>query len=306
MAFPSDQAHPRALVTGSEGFTGAYVVRELEAAGYQVVRLSRSADDDAGAVAVDLLDRDGLREAVDRARADVVVHLAAIAFVAGGNAEAMYRVNVAGTRNLLEALAHASHAPRIVVLASSANIYGNSTAERITEEVPPAPANDYAVSKLAMESMARLWMDRLPIVVARPFNYTGVGQDVKFLVPKIVSHFQRREPGIELGNIRVWRDFSDVRWVAAAYRTLVERGLPGGVYNLCSGRPYSIEELLAELATIAGYRITVRVNPAFVRENEVERLVGDRRRFDGLGASAPEIPMVETLRWMYASEIPNP
>lgn len=305
MESPSSGRRQRALVTGSDGFTGAYVKRELEAAGYDVVGMSRSAGAGAsGVLPVDLLDRDGLRQAVEQARADIVIHLAAIAFVAHGDVDSMYRVNVVGTRNLLEALADSPRLPRIVVLASSANIYGNATEEPIGEATPPAPANDYAVSKLAMEYMARLWMDRLPIVLARPFNYTGVGQDDLFLIPKIVRHFQRREPEIELGNIQVWRDFSDVRWVATAYRTLVERAAPGGIFNLCSGEPFSIEQVLAEMATLAGYAIKVRVNPAFVRNNEVKRLVGDPSRFDGLGSPDGRIPMSDTLRWMYLDGLP--
>jgi nucleoside-diphosphate-sugar epimerase len=186
-----------------------------------------------------------------------------------------------------------------VVLAGSANIYGNATVEPVHEDVPPAPANDYAVSKLAMEHLARLWADRLPIAITRPFNYTGVGQDVRFLIPKIVDHFRRGEDKIELGNTRVWRDFGDVRTVARYYRRLVETAPAGATLNLCTGVAHSLAEILDMMAAIAGYEIDVVVNPAFVRDNEVTRLVGSRARLVETLGDEPAIPLEQTLGWMY-------
>ena len=297
---PPSDSRLRALVTGHDGFTGYYVTRELERAGYEVIGLSRSGPGDAGLVVADLMDPEALAHAIDAARADVVVHLAAISFVAHGNAEAIYAVNVVGTRNLLAALAGAKKQPSIVIVAGSANIYGNSTAGVINEDVAPAPVNDYGVSKVAMEYVARLWMDRLPITITRPFNYTGVGQGQQFLIPKIVSHFRRGLREIELGNVHVWRDFSDVRNVAFAYSRLVEASPVGNVFNICSGEAYSLEEVLALMETVAGYRINVRVNPDFVRANEVERLVGDCSHLQDCIGPMPRVPLLDTLRWMYS------
>ncbi|WEF31388.1 NAD-dependent epimerase/dehydratase family protein [Pseudoduganella chitinolytica] len=297
-------AGKRALVTGIAGFTGRYVAQELALAGYEVFGTSTPGGTlPANVIGVDLLDRDGLAAAVREIAPDVVVHLAAIAFVAHSDVEQIYRVNVVGTRNLLEALAQAPKQPAAVLVASSANIYGNTDVPVIHEEVPAAPANDYAVSKLAMEYMARLWMDKLPIVMVRPFNYTGVGQADNFLLPKIVSHFRRKEARIELGNLHVWRDFSDVRMVAAAYRHLLAAA-PGGsaaqrVFNVSSGTAYSLGEVLDMMADIAGYRIDVHVNPAFVRANEVERLTGDNRRLQAVVGPIAPPPLAATLRWMY-------
>ncbi len=295
--------HPprRALLTGCHGFTGRYVAAELEAAGYEVVGLAHDGDPPReGLLRANLLDRAAVRRVVSEARADVVLHLAAISFVAHGDADEIYRTNVVGTRNLLEALAEASVQPRSVVLASSANIYGNAAADPIDENTAPAPANDYAVSKLAMEYMARLWLDRLPVVLVRPFNYTGVGQHENFLIPKIVAHFRRRESTIELGNTDVARDFSDVRDIARAYAAIIGKAPAGEVVNLCSGTAHALRGVLDTMARIAGYEIEVRVNPAFVRSNEVKRLVGSNARLHELTGFAPSIPLEETLRWMYA------
>jgi len=293
-------AGKRALVTGLRGFTGHYMARELAAAGYHVqgtVLPGKETGPDM--VPVDLNDRAALATAVAQARPDVVVHLAAIAFVAHNDAEQMYRVNVVGTRNLLEALAQGPHKPSCVLLASSANIYGNAAVPVIDESVAPAPANDYAVSKLAMEYMARLWMDKLPIVIARPFNYTGVGQSENFLLPKIVSHFRKGARRIELGNLAVARDFSDVRTVARTYRRLLAAAPAGEVFNICSGRSHSLESLIDMMNDIAGYRIDVHVNPAFVRASEVRTLSGNNAKLTGTIGAIESVPLVDTLRWMY-------
>jgi GDP-6-deoxy-D-talose 4-dehydrogenase len=301
VASPSDRTSParRVLVTGMGGFTGQYVAAELREAGYEVVGLSQATGAaDATMHAVDLCDRHALGAFMAGQHFDAVVHLAAISFVAHGDADAIYRVNIVGTRNLLEALDSSAARPRIVVLASSANIYGNAAVEPITEATPPAPANDYAVSKLAMEHMAALWSDRLPITITRPFNYTGVGQGKQFLIPKIVDHYRRRETEIELGNTDVVRDFLDVRDVATLYRRIVEHAPAGQTINLCSGRGHSLQDVIDMAGQLAGYRIAVKVNPAFVRSNEVKRLVGSRSSLEPIAPQFAPRPLAETLAWM--------
>lgn len=294
---------PTALITGLRGFTGNYLAAELEAAGYRVFGTDYdAAAERPGEFVADLCDRGAVQKVVAEVRPDVVVHLAAISFVAHGDAEAIYRTNVVGTRNLLQALAELDAPPRAVLLASSANVYGNAPVDPILESTPPGPANDYAVSKLAMEYMARLWMERLPIVLVRPFNYTGLGQAPHFLLPKIVDHFRRGAEEIELGNLDVARDFSDVRTVAAAYRRLIERAPAGETFNVCSGKAVSLEEVLALMADIAGYRIRVRVNPAFVRENEVKRLRGSNAKLVETVGALDAIPLEQTLRWMFEAD----
>lgn len=293
---------PRALITGLGGFTGHYLAQALEKVGYEVFGTGHGNEPAGSSVfTVDLCDREQAHRVVAEVQPDVVAHLAAISFVAHGDVEAIYRVNVIGTRNLLEALAGLPQRPRAVLLASSANIYGNAPVEVIGESVLPTPANDYAVSKLAMEYMARLWMDRLSIVITRPFNYSGVGQAPQFLLPKIVAHFQRKEKVIELGNIDVERDFSDVRTIAGIYAALLQKSPAGEVFNVCSGQVYSLKEVLAIMADIAGYAIEVRVNPAFVRANEVKRLQGDAGKLRQAIGDFENIPLRETLRWMYAN-----
>lgn len=291
-----------ALVTGLSGFTGRYVARELEALGYEVVGLEQGSTLDTAHSGLDLRDGPRLTEYVAALQPRVVIHLAAIAFVAHGDVSDMYTSNIVGTRNLLAALAACDTAPEKVLLASSANVYGNANVATLDENCPAQPENDYAVSKYAMELMARQWRTQLPIVIVRPFNYTGVGQAGAFLLPKLVDHFARGEARVELGNIDVYRDFNDVRVVAAAYARLLDKGVPGEVYNVCSGRAYSIKDVLALLADLAGYSIEVDINPAFVRANEVKKLVGSNRKLAAAIGELELIPLADTLEWMFRAK----
>jgi nucleoside-diphosphate-sugar epimerase len=293
-------AGKRALITGIHGFTGRYMAAELQANGYEVIGLGSHPSDDAGYHQVDLTDGPRLRALLAAVQPDVVVHLAALAFVGHGVADAFYQVNLIGTRNLLEAIAACGKTLDCVLLASSANVYGNASEGLLSETTSPAPANDYAVSKLAMEYMASLWHDRLPIVITRPFNYTGVGQAENFLLPKIVSHFRRKAEKIELGNLDVWRDFSDVRALVQAYRGLIEAKPLGQTVNVSSGRTYSLREVIAMCSAITGHQLQVEVNPAFVRANEVKTLCGDNSKLRSLVSGWQTPALDETLGWMLA------
>jgi GDP-6-deoxy-D-talose 4-dehydrogenase len=293
-----------ALITGINGFTGRQLVPELQRHGFAVFGIGQEAStiDETTILKCDLTDRRSIIETVNQICPDVVIHLAGIAFAAHDDVEMLYRTNIVGTRNLLEALGKCMPTPRAVLLASSANIYGNANVELIDERITAAPVNDYAVSKLAMEYMARLWADKLPITIVRPFNYTGVGQSVNFLLPKIVDHFKRRAPVIELGNIDVVRDFSDVRTVVDCYRRLLQRdsnAVSGDVFNICSGVGHSLLEAIEMMREISGHSPEIRVNPAFVRANEVKKLVGSRQKLENAIGKIASIPLHETLRWMY-------
>lgn len=297
-----------ALITGVSGFTGQYVAAELIARGYTVHGLGRG-DGIAPAGVVphqaDLLDLEGLEARVAEIQPDIVLHLAAIAFVGHNDLTDMYLSNVVGARNLLSAIASAKGKATRVLLASSANVYGNAEVDYLEESRPYSPQNDYAVSKCAMEMMAGLWRDRLPITIARPFNYTGVGQSPSFLIPKIVGHFARQERCIELGNTEVYRDFSDVRDVAKIYAALLEKGCDNEIYNICSGRAYSLRYVIDELAEMAGYEIEVKVNPAFVRSSEIKVLQGSDKKLANTIGVMNRIPWPNTLAWMYQSMCAN-
>lgn len=294
-------AKGRVLVTGRHGFTGHYVAEALATAGWEVwggCSHPTEAMNSFDRVA-DLTDASSVTEMVSDIRPDAVVHLAGIAFVGHGSVDDFYQVNLLGTRNLLDALSKRGHGKSGVVLASSANVYGNTRVSPIPESTLPAPANDYAVSKLAMEYVAKLFAAQLPIAITRPFNYTGVGQDPKFLVPKIVSHFRQRASRIELRNLDVARDFSDVRDVAAVYAALLDgRTIGGETVNICSGRAIALGDIVDMCRAITGHDIEVAVNPAFVRADEIKSLHGDPSSLENVMGGVERYRFEDTLRWM--------
>ena len=252
---------------------------------------------------VDLLDELALSACLSEIRPQAVVHLAAITHVEHSEVRAFYDVNVVGTRNLLAALAGLDAPPRHVLIASSANVYGNSAGGQLQELSETNPANDYAVSKLAMEFMAKLWAQNFPITIVRPFNYTGVGQSDSFLLPKIVNHFKRNAEVVELGNMDIGRDFCDVRDVVTAYRELLEsEHTETEIINVCSGRLVTLGQILDAAREISGNVVQAVSNPELIRINEVQTLYGDSSKLKRILGGWEPRPFEETLRWMFAYE----
>ncbi|EOD80104.1 UDP-glucose 4-epimerase [Grimontia indica] len=279
------------LVTGLSGFTGKHVEKELRDNGYAVVGLSSECD---------ITDKQSVKLEIERLNPAYVIHLAALSFVQHSDQKALYDVNVFGTLNILEAIHELGLPIKKLVIASSANIYGNpKNAINIGEEQAPGPVNHYAMSKLAMEYMVRTWFGRLPIIITRPFNYTGIGQAEHFLVPKIVKHFRDGKKVIQLGNTDVSRDFSDVTDVAKVYVKLMESGATSETVNVCSGSLHSLESIIKTMEDIAGYSIAVEVNPEFVRSNEIKALNGDNTKLQSLIGFTPSKPLKETLKEVF-------
>ena len=297
----------RVFITGIDGFTGKHLSALIQSKGHEVFGLThRNIECHAQnhIHPIDLADTDKLSDILNQLQPDWIIHLAAIAFVAHRKVSEIYHTNILGTRNLLDAIS--TQVPNVsrVLLASSANIYGNSSGGILTENSKPSPNNDYAVSKLAMEHVANLYVNRLPLITVRPFNYTGVGQSTDFLIPKIVGHFQSRAPAIELGNLDVARDFSDVRNVIEAYCRLIEapsNQILGQIFNVCSEVPTSLRDILNMVSNISGHELKVSVNPAFVRANEVKTLTGSCAKLETAVGKLPKRSLYSTLEWMLSS-----
>ena len=279
------------LITGAKGFTGIYLSAVAQKAGFESISLCSN-----------LNDTQTLEQEILEIKPDFVAHLAGISFVASKDHEAFYRVHALGTSNLLQALSKLQSAPKKILLASSATVYGNSPHPLSTENQQLAPIDHYATSKVAMEEMAKTFFKRLPIIIVRPFNYTGPGQKGNFLIPKLVDHFVKKKPFIELGNLNIEREFNDVLMIIDAYIKLLELGTASETYNVCSGQARSLQFVLNALKKITGHDIEIRVNPEFVRTSEVHRMVGNPEKLknlfqsNGLKLQAPALE--ETLQKM--------
>lgn len=246
----------------------------------------------------DLLDIQALEAEISASEPEVVAHLAAISYVGHSNPCAFYQVNVIGTMNFLGALLKLPCPPKRILLSSSANVYGNSPTSPIPETQEARPVNHYATSKLAMEHMSRTILDRLPIFWTRPFNYTGPGQALDFLIPKLVQHAASRSERIELGNLNIEREFNDIRFVCEAYLSLLENAEPGETYNICTGKTYNLKTVLETLKDLTGHSMATVQRADLIRENEIQRLCGSPEKLEKTTGSLQKFTLRNTLAWM--------
>jgi nucleoside-diphosphate-sugar epimerase len=275
------------LITGADGFTGQHLCDRAAAHGYEVFKLK-----------ADLLDPEGLQDEIISVKPDLISHLAAISFVDSLDKASFYSVNVIGTTNLLDAVLKLPKQPLKVLISSSANIYGNSKINPIDETVAPSPTNHYASSKLAMEKMAFTYSDKIPIVISRPFNYTGIGQSNVFIIPKLIEHYVNKKTTVAMGNIDIEREFNDVGFVCDSYLNLLKYGIEGEVYNVCSGKAYSLQKIIDTLGLLTGHLIKVETDTKFIRKNDIKTLYGDPKKLNDLNkdnSNPIEIISIESI-----------
>lgn len=256
--------HSRVLVTGLDGFTGYHLKNVLTEHGFECVGLN-----------CDLLDRKKVFSRVSELSPEYVIHLAGISFAGEENIASIYNVNVIGSMNLLDSLSKLHTLPSKVILASSAVVYGNSNVSVLNESMSPKPLNHYGCSKLAMEFMAQNYAHKFPVLIARPFNYTGPLHDKRFLIPKIVDAYRNKLQVLDLGNLEISREFNDVRDVVNSYRLLMTTDSAAGMVNICSGKNIKLLNIIEIMDDISNFKMNVRVNKKFIRENDITDLSGD-------------------------------
>jgi len=253
----------------------------------------------------EITDPDSVRDIVHKSRPERVFHLAAQSHVPTSWADPVgtFRINVEGTLHLLQAAADLRTPPR-VLLVSSGDVYGSALNVKgtVRESSPMAPLNPYAASKAAAEMIAFcIQVGRnLPIVTVRPFNHIGPGQSSAFVTADFARQIARIEAGlqkplIKVGDLTARKDFTDVRDMVRAYIAAIELCPPGRVFNICSGRAFSIREILDLLFKISGVQAKVVQEKKRLRATGSSATRVDSSSFRKITGWKPRTPLRKTL-----------
>lgn len=306
------------MVTGAAGFAGGHLVQHLAASGADVVGWART--DPAREVApsarwdlIDLLDRDAVRVRVRQLTPSAIYHCAGAPHVAHSweNTARPLASNVLATHYLLDAIRLAG-APCRVLIPGSATIY-RASAEPISEDHPVHPDSPYALSKLAQEELGRRSTveDNVEVILPRSFNHTGPRQAASFAAPSIARQLALIEVGrapavIHVGNLDARRDLTDVRDTVRAYSLLMERGRTGIPYNVCSGKAYTIRDVLDGLHARVNIDVRIEVETGRLRPNDTPVLVGNPSRLHEATGWSPAITfdrMLDDLLEYWRTEV---
>ena len=279
------------LITGSNGFTGKHFKSYLQSIDVEFITLD-----------IDLCDYDLLNSSLSHLNFDHVVHLAGLSSTFNRNFNLYYQVNLIGTLNLLNCLLNRKNLKKILIPSSSL-VYSYNPKVNLKENDRLSASNHYSASKLCLENVLNLYHNFLPIVVTRPFNYTGIGQNLNFLVPKICNAYALKKPLIELGNLNIKREFNNIIDIVKIYKDLLFYGINGETYNICTGFSYTVSELLEKLSCISNHRLNVNVNEAFIRHNECPVIVGDNSKLLNVIGEYSFVDIDKTLSDIYNSFI---
>lgn len=304
----------KVLVTGADGFVGSWLIPRLRREGHEVVAALRPATASPGALgpepgvatlALELGDPNSIRAAVAGAP-DAVIHLAAVASGTDARRDpaSAWQVNAVGTAGLAEELGRVVSVGRgnpLLVVASTAEVYGLGPSTPRVETDPTRPVSAYAASKLGAE-IAALEVHRrtgLRVIVARAFAHTGRGQNERFVIPALARRLliaqRARAPAIKVGNLDPVREFMHVSDVVDAYCRLLSGGRSGEVYNVASGGGIPLSDLLERLMDIVGYRVMAEADPELVRPADIPYLVGDAAKLRAATGWSPGVPLEDAL-----------
>lgn len=287
----------KALITGATGFVGGHLKAELAGYGYEVVCLGREG--------FNLLDYESVHAVIREHKPDVIFHLAAVAFVPTSwkDPEMVFRVNTIGTLNLFNAVRSVGIDP-VIQIAGSSEEYGLVLKDEIpiNENNPLRPLSPYAVSKVAMDMLGWQYFRSygMKIIRTRAFNHEGYGRPASYMpsgFAKQIVEIEKRlkEPVIEHGDLTAIRDITDVRDMARAYRLAVERCVPGEIYNIGTGKGYSVSEIIETFRKLSNVKFELKLDQNRIRPSDVPVLICNNERFVKLTEWKPEFSLQDTL-----------
>ena len=301
----------KVLIFGCGGFVGKYLTDEFTTNGYEVtgsdIRVPEWADDQF--ISCDLLSAEDVKAVISKVMPDIIVNLAAISSVGQSwkMPQLTISVNVNGSLNILQAVGFCygkDNMPKVMFIGSSEEYAPASVP--VSETSPLDSNSPYGISKMTQESFANLYGREfgIDVYLVRAFNHTGVGQADNFVLPswcKQAAEIDKSgKPGVmNVGNLKVRRDFSDVRDIVRAYRLIVEKGQPGKAYNVGSGIAHSLEDMLKTITSLSSQEITINVDPARIRPTDTPVICCDNSLIRSELGWAPEHDIFDTLKEMY-------
>lgn len=294
----------RVLVTGASGFVGSHLVPALVAKSAQVFRAERSPGDSS--TPTDLRNAKAVDRLFESCRPDVVVHLGGMTYLPDVENDPVtsFDINVLGTLHVLESALR--HAPKArILLVSSCSVYGEAGPEDLPckEETPLRATHPYGVQKIGLERLGQEFLsDRgLDVLIARPFNHIGAGQDIRISI----THFARQivlgergvgRPILKVGNLEARRDFLDIADIVKAYLLVLEHRDPPRVFNVARGAATGIGEALAILLAMSPARFEIERDAARFRRTDVPVLFGDASRLRTATGWSPTVALATTLQ----------
>jgi GDP-4-dehydro-6-deoxy-D-mannose reductase len=290
----------KVLITGISGFVGSHLTEYLllhdqHVSGFDL----RPGKFPVPCHQGEITDRAAIVSVLRKTRPDIIFHLAGM--IKSPDVDKLYKANLLGTVALFDSIIEADIRP-VVVVASSSAVYGHKSGEKpISERADIHPVTHYAVSKIAQEMAALRYFNSygLPVMILRMFNLLGPGQSVDLACSSFAHQIAMAElhGGAELstGNLDAQRDFIDVRDAVHAFALAAEKGAPGQVYNVCSGRAVKIQTCLNEMISMSSQSIKVKVDAGRIQNNDVPIQIGNAEKIKSAIGWHPQIPLKQSL-----------
>ncbi|RRK33726.1 NAD-dependent epimerase/dehydratase family protein [Schaedlerella arabinosiphila] len=292
----------KVLITGSSGFIGSHLTAEFEANRYEVIRCDLDSSD--GTTLMDIMNLEMIQSVLEERKPDVIVNMAGQADVGLSWKKPQFTVqlNTIGLMNILEAVKNVRSKIRVIAVGSS-DEYGclEERGANVTEDMLVKPITPYAISKLAQELFAQLYVRSygMDICMIRLFNLGGFGQTKGYLISDFASGVAEVEAGkkeyLSVGNLESARDFTHVKDACRAVRLIAEKGCAGEIYNICSGTTYKAQEILDKLIDMAKVKIDVKQDSERMRLCDTPVVCGNHDKLTAHTGWMPKLGLEQIL-----------